>query len=74
MKTVKINLKLFTEELFVAISSDNEEDIKELNEKFIHFFNNQSNDIKIKVLDYIDNLKIVKENKLLKNYFKNFSM
>ena len=56
MKTVKINLKLFTEELFVAVSSDNEEDIKELNEKFIHFFNNQSNDIKIKVLDYIDNL------------------
>lgn len=74
MKTVKINLKLFTEELFVAVSSDNEEDIKELNEKFIHFFNNQSNDIKIKVLDYIDNLKIVKENKLLRNYFKNFSM
>ena len=74
MKTVKINLKLFTEELFVAISSDNEEDIKELNEKFIHFFNSQSNDIKIKVLDYIDNLKIVKENKLLRNYFKNFSM
>lgn len=73
-KIVKINLKIFIEDLFIALSSRDEESFKELDEKFTHFFKGESDSMKDSVLYYIKQTKLVYENDNLSKYFEKFSM
>lgn len=73
-KIIKINLKIFIEDLFIALSSKDEESFKELDEKFTHFFSNESESMKDSVLYYIKQTKLVYENENLSKYFEKFSM
>lgn len=73
-KIVKINLRVFIEDLFIALSSKDEESFKELDEKFTHFFNSETDVLKDSVLYYIKQTKLVYENENLAKYFEKFSM
>lgn len=73
-KIIKINLKTFIEDLFIAISSRDEESFKELDEKFTHFFKSETETMKDSVLYYIKQTKLVYENENLLKYFEKFSM
>jgi hypothetical protein len=73
-KIIKINLKTFIEDIFIAISSKDEESFKELDEKFTHFFSNEKESLKDSILYYIKQTKLVLENECLVKYFNKFSM
>ena len=73
MKVV-INLSSFIDEVFVALSSNNEEDLKELNDKFDHFCKTRNKESVNKAFHYILTRQIVVENKILKKYFEKFRM
>ena len=73
MKVV-INLSSFIDEAFVALSSNNEEDLKELDEKFEHFCKTRSKESVDKAFNYVLTRQIVAENRILKRYFEKFRM
>lgn len=72
--SVTINLKVFLEDIFIALSSNNEEDIKELDEKFKHFYNNQKSETIGKVFDFLKKQKLYIENDFIIDYFQKFPM
>lgn len=71
-KVVKINLRIFIEDMFIAVSSKDDEAFKELDEKFRHFFNSESDSMKDSVMYYIKQTKLVYENENIRKYFENF--
>ena len=73
-KTIKINLKQFIEDLLISFSSNEEDGIKELDEKFKHFYDPLSDKMKDEVLYYVKQTKLVSENNCLTKYFSSFSM
>lgn len=73
-KIIKINLKSFAEDLLIALSSRDEDTAKELDEKFNHFYNSQTDKMKDEVLYYLKQTKLVVENDCLVKYISKFSM
>lgn len=72
--TLTINLKTFVEELYVAINSGNEEDVKDLDDKFSHYHRTHSKEVFDKSMKYITNLKFYQQDKKVKEYFSKFPM
>lgn len=73
-KIVKINLKTFIEDMFIALSSRDEEAFKDLDEKFTHFYTHEQESLRDSVMYYIKQTRLVFENKNLQEYFGKFSM
>lgn len=71
---VVINLNSFVTEVFLALSSNNEDDMKELDEKFNHFCKSHKKETVDKSFEFIRSRKIVLENKNLEKYFGKFPM
>lgn len=74
VRTVKINLKKFTEDLLFAHLSDDEDEVSILEVKFEHVFHNSSTAVKNQILNFLSGCNLVKENKLLTKYFKKFTI
>lgn len=74
VRTIKINLKDFIESLLFAHSSDDNDEVQILEIKFETVFSNSSDKVKNQILFFIDNYKVVRDNKILSNYFKKFTM
>lgn len=73
-KIVRINLKVFIEDMFIALSTKDEEAFKELDEKLTHIFSIGNDQLKDSILYYIKQTKLVYENEILQRYFSKFSI
>ena len=69
VKKVKINLKELIEDLLMAFTSNNVEEIIELREEFGNFIDNQTPELRYKVFDFIFKNKQVQNNECLRDYF-----
>lgn len=70
IKTVKINLKCFLEEMLIALESNNKDEVKELNEKFLTFFTKQNKEIREGIIKYFNASKMVVNSYTLRSYIQ----
>lgn len=72
MRSVKINLSVFIEELLFAYVSDDRQEIDELESKFTKIINSSSNDVADSMMRFIFKNKLVSEFKPLSEFFTKF--
>lgn len=72
MRSVKINLSVFIEELLFAYVADDRQEIDELESKFKKIINSSSNAVADSMMRFILKNKLVNEFKPLSEFFTKF--